>query len=94
MYSDVVMEKAEGIEPISGEGIRELLEEIMEHMKNDRGATVDTDMTADDLKQLCEEFKLKINDFLGSEFPDDPTIHLWGGISAVFKSWAGKRAES
>jgi len=94
MYSDVVMEKAEGIEPISGEGIREQLEEIMEHMKNDRGATVDTDLTADDLKQLCEEFKLKIKDILGSEFPDDPKIQLWGGISAVFKSWAGKRAVS
>jgi len=94
MYSDVVMEKAEGIEPISGEGIREQLEEIMEHMKNDRGATIDTDLTADDLKQLCEEFKLKIKDILGSEFPDDPKIQLWGGISAVFKSWAGKRAVS
>jgi len=94
MYSDVVMEKAEGIEPISGEGIREQLEEIMEHMKNDRGATIDTDLTADDLKQLCKEFKLKIKDILGSEFPDDPKIQLWGGISAVFKSWAGKRAVS
>ena len=94
MYSDVVMEKAEGITPMSGEGIREQLEEIMDHMKNDRGATVDTDLTADDLKQLCEEFKLKIKDSLGSEFPDDPKIQLWGGISAVFKSWAGKRAVS
>ena len=94
MYSDVVMEKSEGIEPISGEGIREQLEEIMDHMKNDRGATVDTDLTADDLKQLCEEFKLKIKDILGSEFPDNPKIQLWGGISAVFKSWAGKRAVS
>ncbi|SVA26021.1 uncharacterized protein METZ01_LOCUS78875 [marine metagenome] len=94
MYSDVVMEKAEGIAPMSGEGIREQLEEIMDHMKNDRGATVDTDLTADDLKQLCEEFKLKIKDILGSEFPDDPAIQLWGGISAVFKSWAGKRAVS
>ena len=94
MYSDVVMEKAEGIAPMSGEGIREQLEEIMDHMKNDRGATIDTDLTADDLKQLCEEFKLKIKDILGSEFPDDPKIQLWGGISAVFKSWAGKRAVS
>jgi len=94
MYSDVVMEKSEGIEPLSGEGIREQLEEIMDHMKNDRGATVDTDLTTEDLKQLCEEFKLKIKDILGSEFPDDPKIQLWGGISAVFKSWVGKRAIS
>ena len=94
MYSDVVMEKSEGIEPLSGEGIREQLEEIMDHMKNDRGATVDTDLTTEDLKQLCEEFKLKIKDILGSEFPDDPKIQLWGSISAVFKSWVGKRAIS
>ena len=94
MYSDVVMEKSEGIETTQGTGIREQLEEIMDHMKNDRGISVDTDLTADDLKQLCEEFKLKIKDILGSEFPDDPAIQLWGGISAVFKSWAGKRAVS
>ena len=94
MYSDVVMEKSEGIESAQGTGIREQLEEIMDHMKNDRGISVDTDLTADDLKQLCEKFKLKIKDILGSEFPDDPAIQLWGGISAVFKSWAGKRAVS
>ena len=88
------MEKSEGIEPLSGEGIREQLEEIMDHMKNDRGATIDTDLTTEDLKQLCEEFKLKIKDILGSEFPDDPKIQLWGSISAVFKSWVGKRAIS
>ena len=94
MYSDVVMEKSKGIESAQGTGIREQLEEIMDHMKNDRGISVDTDLTADDLKQLCEKFKLKIKDILGSEFPDDPAIQLWGGISAVFKSWAGKRAVS
>ena len=94
MYSDVVMEKSEGIETAQGTGIREQLEEIMDHMKNDRGISVDTDLTADDLEQLCEKFKLKIKDILGSEFPDDPAIQLWGGISAVFKSWAGKRAVS
>jgi len=94
MYSDVVMEKSKGIESAQGTGIREQLEEIMDHMKNDRGISVDTDLTADDLKQLCEKFKLKIKDILGSEFPDDPAIQLWGGISAVFKSWAGKRAGS
>ena len=94
MYSDVVMEKSEGIKSAQGTGIREQLEEIMDHMKNDRGISVDTDLTADDLKQLCEKFKLKIKDILGSEFPDDPAIQLWGGISAVFKSWAGKRAVS
>ena len=92
MYSDVVMEKSEGIEPKSGQGIRELLEEIMDKMKTDRGVTDDTELTADDLKALCNKFKAKVNEALGSDFPDDPYDQLWGGISAVFKSWSGKRA--
>ena len=94
MYSDVVMEKSEGIEPVSGDGIREQLEEIMDLAKNNRGVSIDTDLTADDLKQLCKEFKVKVKNVLGSEFPDNPEEQLWGGISAVFKSWAGKRAVS
>jgi len=92
MYSDVVMEKSEGIVPKSGQGIRELLEEIMDKMKTDRGVTDDTELTADDLKALCNKFKAKVNETLGSDFPDDPYDQLWGGISAVFKSWSGKRA--
>ena len=94
MYSDVVMEKSEGIEPVSGDGIREQLEEIMDLAKNNRGVSIDTDLTADDLKQLCKEFKVKVKNVLGSEFPDNPEEQLWGGISAVFRSWAGKRAVS
>jgi len=94
MYSDVVMEKSEGIEPKSGHGIRELLEEIMDKMKTDRGVSDDTELTADDLKDLCSKFKAKVNETLGSDFPDDPYDQLWGGISAVFKSWSGKRAIS
>ncbi|MDG2265483.1 MAG: pyruvate, phosphate dikinase [Candidatus Marinimicrobia bacterium] len=92
MYSDVVMEKSEGLEPQSGKGIRELLEEIMDKMKRDRGVTDDTELTADDLKDLCSKFKTKVKETLGSDFPDDPYSQLWGGISAVFKSWSGKRA--
>ncbi|MBE76125.1 MAG: pyruvate, phosphate dikinase [Candidatus Marinimicrobia bacterium] len=92
MYSDVVMEKSEGLEPQSGQGIRELLEEIMDKMKKDRGVTDDTELTADDLKNLCSKFKAKVKESLGSDFPDDPYAQLWGGISAVFKSWSGKRA--
>ena len=94
MYSDVVMEKSEGLEPNSGQGIRELLEEIMDNMKTERGATDDTELTADDLKGLCTKFKIKVKETLGSDFPDDPNSQLWGGISAVFKSWSGKRAIS
>ena len=94
MYSDVVMEKSEGIDPDPGQGIREQLEEIMDHMKTERGVTDDTELTADDLRELCNQFKTKVKETLGSDFPDDPSSQLWGGISAVFKSWSGKRAVS
>ena len=94
MYSDVVMEKSEGIEPEDGKGIRVQLEQIMDAMKTEKGYGGDTDFTAEDLKHLSEKFKLKIKDVLGSEFPDDPEKQLWGAIGAVFKSWNGKRAIS
>lgn len=94
MYSDVVMEKSEGIEPEPGAGIREQLEEIMDQMKMDCGVKEDTELTADDLKDLCNQFKVKVKETLGSDFPEDPYTQLWGGISAVFKSWSGKRAIS
>jgi len=92
MYSDVVMEKAEGIEPAEGKGIRMQLEHIMHAMKKDRGAEKDTDLTADDLEELCGKFKACVNEVLGKPFPDAPMEQLWGGIGAVFKSWNGKRA--
>ena len=94
MYSDVVMEKAEGIEPAEGMGIRVQLERMMEELKHKKGYEKDTDMTAEDLQQLCEAFKVKVKEVLGKPFPDDPYEQLWGGISAVFKSWNGKRAVS
>ncbi len=92
MYSDVVMEKAEGIEPAEGKGIRMQLEHIMHAMKNDRGAEKDTDLTADDLEELCNKFKVRVHEVLGKPFPDSPMEQMWGGIGAVFKSWNGKRA--
>ncbi|MBN1908266.1 MAG: pyruvate, phosphate dikinase [Pirellulales bacterium] len=92
MYSDVVMEKAEGIEPAEGKGIRVQLEKIMDELKEAKGYKSDTDLTADDLKKLCEEYKTKIKEVLKREFPDDPMEQLWGAIGAVFKSWNGKRA--
>ncbi len=94
MYSDVVMEKAEGIEPGEGQGIRLQLERLMHELKESKGYQNDTDMTADDLKVLCEQYKAKVKEVLGREFPDDPDEQLWGGIGAVFKSWNGKRAVS
>ncbi|MCK5139764.1 MAG: pyruvate, phosphate dikinase, partial [Thermodesulfovibrionia bacterium] len=94
MYSDVVMEKAAGIEPEEGKGIRLNLEHAMERIKKERGYKNDTDLTVDDLKKLCDEFKEIIKNTLTKEFPDDPKEQLWGGIGAVFQSWMGKRAVS
>jgi pyruvate,orthophosphate dikinase len=92
MYSDVVMEKAAGIEPAEGQGIRQQLEHLMAAMKKSRGVEKDTDMSADDLKTLCDQFKAKVLEVLGKPFPDRAEDQLWGGIAAVFQSWNGRRA--
>ncbi|MGA2863864.1 MAG: pyruvate, phosphate dikinase [Verrucomicrobiota bacterium] len=92
MYSDVVMEKAEGIEQSSGKGIRKMLDEALDGMKRQKGCKNDTELNVDDLKGLIGEFKRIIGVALGKPFPDDPMEQLWGGIAAVFKSWYGKRA--
>ncbi len=94
MYSDVVMEKAAGIEPKEDMGIRKQLERIMDEVKHKRGVKADTDLNANDLKEICSSFKSKIKEVLGKEFPDNPIQQLWGGIGAVFASWNGKRAIS
>ncbi|MDD4269235.1 MAG: pyruvate, phosphate dikinase [Pirellulales bacterium] len=94
MYSDVVMEKAEGIEPAEGQGVRVQLEHLMDAMKKARGVTEDTELSAEDLKALCDQYKAKVKEVLGREFPDDAMEQLWGAIGAVFKSWNGKRAVS
>jgi pyruvate, orthophosphate dikinase len=95
MYADVVMEKAAGIEPANDEsGVRKQLEKIMHEMKKTKGYSTDTELTADDLKELCRLFKDKVRVVLGKEFPDDHYHQLWGGIGAVFTSWNGKRAVS
>jgi len=94
MYSDVVMEKAEGIEPVEGKGIRRQLDDMLGEIKKAKGYQKDTDLTVEDLKTLCEDFKARVKDVLGKAFPDDPMEQLWGGIGAVFKSWNGKRAIS
>ena len=92
MYSDVVMEKAEGIEPEDGQGIRQQLDRMMADLKKAKGYASDTEITADELKALCDEFKKKVKDVLGVEFPDTAEAQLWGSIGGVFKSWNGKRA--
>ena len=94
MYSDVVMEKAEGIEPEEGKGIRVQLDRMLHDVKSKKGYKSDTDLTAEDLIELCEAFKVRVKEVLGKPFPDDAIEQLWGGIGAVFKSWNGKRAIS
>ena len=95
MYSDVVMEKAAGIEPPDADsGIRRQLERIMDEIKRQKGVKLDTELKAADLKELCRLFKAKIQEVLKNEFPDDALVQLWGGIGAVFASWNGKRAVS
>lgn len=91
MYADVVMEKAAGIEP-GGKGIRKLLDEKLEQLKHEKGYKSDTELSAEELKELVRDYKKTVKKVLGSEFPDDPWQQLWGGIGAVFASWNGKRA--
>ena len=92
MYSDVVMEKAAGIEPKDGKGIRKVLDEKLEKIKHSKGYKSDTDLTAGDLKALVADFKKTVKDVLGKPFPDNAEEQLWGGVGAVFASWNGKRA--
>jgi pyruvate, orthophosphate dikinase len=94
MYADVVMEKAEGMEPADGRGIRKQLDEMLDEYKHKKGLKSDTDLSADDLKFLADEFKKRVKQSLGQEFPDDAKAQLEGGIKAVFKSWNGKKAIS
>jgi pyruvate,orthophosphate dikinase len=81
MYSDVVMEME-----------KEDLDHIMDQMKEQRGVKNDTELSADDLKQLVGLFKNKVKEELGRDFPQDPQEQLWGAIGAVFGSWMNPRA--
>jgi pyruvate, orthophosphate dikinase len=94
MYADVVMEKAEGMEPAEGKGIRKQLDDMLDKFKQKKGYKSDTDLSADDLKNLADEFKKQVKKSLGQAFPDDAKAQLEGGIKAVFKSWNGKKAIS
>jgi pyruvate,orthophosphate dikinase len=94
MYCDVVMEKAAGIEPAEGKGVRQQLEAELTRMKHEKGYKLDTDLSAKDLKALVAIYKAKVREVLGKDFPQDPHDQLWGAIGAVFASWMGKRAVS
>ncbi|MFN4284458.1 MAG: pyruvate, phosphate dikinase [Lacibacter sp.] len=92
MYADVVMEKAAGVEPKGGKGIRKLLDEKLEAIKHAKGYQSDTELTVEELQQLVKEYKATVKKVLGKPFPEDPMEQLWGGMGAVFASWNGKRA--
>ena len=92
MYSDVVIEKAGGMEPAKGKGIRKLMDERLEEVKKERGVSLDTELSAEVLKKLVKEFKALTKKYLKVEFPENPWDQLMGGIGAVFASWNGKRA--
>ena len=81
MYSDVVMEVG-----------KKYFEQLIDQMKEKRGVTQDVELTADDLKELAEQFKGEYKDKVGTEFPTDPVEQLMGAIKAVFRSWDNPRA--
>ena len=81
MYSDVVMEVG-----------KKYFEQLIDEMKEKRGVTQDTELTAKDLKELAELFKAEYRTKLGEEFPQDPKEQLMGAVKAVFRSWDNPRA--
>jgi len=87
MYGDVVL----GLKPES-KTERDPFEKIIEDKKAARGIELDTEFTADDLRELVAEFKALIQDKLYLTFPQDPQEQLWGAIGAVFGSWNNPRA--
>jgi len=81
MYSDVVM----GVE-------RDLFEEALDEIKEEKGIKLDTDLDAEDLEDLVDEYKKIVRNHAGKEFPQNPLDQLWGAINAVFSSWMNDRA--
>ena len=81
MYSDVVMEVG-----------KKYFEELIDEMKADRGVKQDVELTADDLKELAEQFKAEYKSKIGADFPTDPKEQLMGAVKAVFRSWDNPRA--
>lgn len=87
MYGDVVM----GMKPENKED-HDPFEEIIDHMKTQRGVQNDTDLTTDDLKELVRLFKEAVKRQTGADFPTDAWEQLWGAVCAVFASWMNDRA--
>ena len=81
MYSDVVMEVG-----------KKYFEELIDKMKEEKGVVYDVDLTADDLKELANQFKAEYKSKIGEDFPSDPKEQLMGAVKAVFRSWDNPRA--
>ena len=81
MYSDVVMEVG-----------KKYFEELIDKMKEEKGVQQDVELTADDLKELAEQFKAEYKAKIGEDFPSDPKVQLIGAVKAVFRSWDNPRA--
>ena len=81
MYSDVVMEVG-----------KKYFEQLIDKMKQEKGVTLDVELTADDLHELAEQFKAEYKSKIGAEFPTDPIEQLMGAVKAVFRSWDNPRA--
>ncbi len=81
MYSDVVMEVG-----------KKYFEELIDKMKEEKGVTLDVELTAEDLKELAEQFKAEYKAKIGTDFPSDPKEQLMGAVKAVFRSWDNPRA--
>ena len=89
MYSDVVL----GLKAAHGDD-RSPFSRALDRKKLERGATLDTQLTAVDLRELVTEFKWIVKQRTGREFPSDPLEQLWGAIGAVFGSWHNDRAQA
>ncbi|MDD4629912.1 MAG: pyruvate, phosphate dikinase [Eubacteriales bacterium] len=81
MYSDVVMEVGKAY-----------FEKLIDEMKHKKGIKLDTELKAEDLKELARQFKEEYKSKIGTEFPSDPVEQLFGAIKAVFRSWDNPRA--
>jgi pyruvate, orthophosphate dikinase len=87
MYGDVVL----GLKPVDKHD-PDPFEEILENKKREKNVKLDTELSAEDLKELVEEFKAAIKERTGHAFPNNPMEQLWGAIGAVFGSWMNERA--
>ena len=81
MFSDVVMEVG-----------KKYFEELIDKMKEEKGVTQDVELTAEDLKELANQFKAEYKEKIGEDFPADPKVQLMEAIKAVFRSWDNPRA--